>query len=298
MMNCKLKIGIIIPTYNRKRLLEQCLRSIKKQSFANYEVVVIIDGSTDGTNSLLKEKYPKVKVIQGNGNWWWTKSVNKGIKVISNYNPEYILLLNDDVVLPNDYLISIIKAANENSKCLLGSASKDIKTKEFNYIGGKRDWGKVWSKPFVYSYNLKNLPEYIPVNTLPGRGLLIPTEVFSKIGFFDEKSFPQAIADADFSIRANKAGYNLIVPTCAYLFSYVEEGPDNMYESEYCISNFFKRLYEKRSNQNLYYLLKFNYRHCPRKWFISYTTINFIAVISGYLKRWIKQYRQKVNGIR
>lgn len=289
-------IVVIIPTFNRREYLRVLLSQLFNQNGNNLlEIVVVVAGSTDGTLEMLQDEFPEVHVVKGTAEWWWTKSINTGIRFVSNCNPKYVLLLNDDVELPNDYLESIIKATNENPKCLIGSASKDLKNKEFNYIGIKRDWKKVWSKPLVYSYDLKNLPEHILVNQLPGRGLLIPNEVFSKIGFFDEKNFPQAIADADFSIRANKAGYNLIVSTRAYLFSYVEEGPNKFYESKYCISNFIKRLYEKRSNQNLYYLFKFNYRHCPGKWFISYTTINFIAIILGYLKRWIKQHWERVK---
>jgi len=286
--NDALKVVIVIPTHNRKSFLEKCLDSIIEQTYTNYKVIVVNDGSTDGTNDILDNSFPEIRVIHGDGNWWWTRSVNEGIRVAFQYEPNYILLLNDDVILHNNYLSNMIRAANDNPLCLIGSASKDVITKEYNYIGVNADWKRVRRKVLIDLYDRNRMPEYIKVNMLPGRGLFIPIEVFQMIGFFDEKNFPQANADADFSMRANKKGYGLIVSTRAYLFSYTEDGPDKYYESKYNIENFFKRLYEKRSKQNLYYLLKFNFRHCPRKWFFSYTTINFIAVIFGYLKRWMK----------
>jgi len=280
-------LNIIIPTYNRKRLLEECLNSILSQTFTDYKIIVVVDGSTDGTINMLEESFKGLEVIRGNGDWWWTKSVNKGIEAAFKYNPDNILLLNDDVVLPPEYLNNVMKAANENPGCLLGSSIKDIRTGKYTYIGTNLDWRKVRYKNLITLYDLEKLSEYIPVNHLPGRGLLIPIQVFSKLGLFDTRTFPQQKADADFSLRAINAGYNLVVATNAYLFSHVDEGPDKVYESNYSIANFFKRLYEKKSKQNIYYTLRFNIRHCPKRWLLSYSLINVSAIIIGYLKRWL-----------
>ena len=277
---------IVIPTYNRKRLLKECLDSIVKQSETALKIIVVVDGSTDGTLELLAEKYPDIEIVNGTGDWWWTKSVNKGIEAAFKYSPDSILLLNDDVVLPRNYLREIIKSANENPGSLIGSAVKDILTGKYTFVGDNLDWKKVRRLDLIKYYGTDNLPEYIPVNNLPGRGLFVPSIVFSQIEPFDER-FPQQNSDADFTIRANRAGYGLFVSTRSFLYSHMDEGPDRIYESDYSIANFFKRLYEKRSKQNLFYLCKFNLRHCPKRWSISYSLINIIATVSGYIKRWL-----------
>lgn len=287
-----IRFCIVIPTYNRKRLLEECLRSVAEQSEHALKVIVVVDGSTDGTLDLLAEKYPDIEIVNGTGDWWWTKSVNKGIETALKYRPDGILLLNDDVVLPPNYLREIMKAAGENPGSLIGSAVKDILTGEYAFIGANLDWKKVWRFDLLKYYGNVNLPEYIPVNNLPGRGLLVPSTVFSSIGLFD-KRFPQQHSDADFSIRANKAGYGLFVSTRAFLYSHVDEGPDRAYESDYSIANFFRRLYEKRSKQNLFYLCRFSLRHCPKRWLVSYSLINILATVSGYVKRWLVSKRIK-----
>jgi len=72
-------IFIVIPVYNRINFTKKCLNSIKQQTYQNYRVVVIDDGSTDGTAALLAEEFPEVHVIQGDGNLWWTAATNLGV---------------------------------------------------------------------------------------------------------------------------------------------------------------------------------------------------------------------------
>ena len=72
-------IFIVIPIYNRKELTLACLASFAKQTYSEYELVIVDDGSTDGSQEAIKKIYPEATVIQGNGNWWWAKSVNEGV---------------------------------------------------------------------------------------------------------------------------------------------------------------------------------------------------------------------------
>lgn len=285
-----MKIYIIIPTYNRRQLLKQCLKSLNNQTCQNFQVLVVVDGSTDGTLEMLKNEYQAVDFIIGNGNWWWTKSVNEGIKNAIKENPTHILLLNDDVVLPDNYIQEIYKAIDENkTNVLINVAAKDIHTKDWSYLGLEKNWSNpLKSISYLNTYK-SDPPKYIESSLLYGRGLIVPVSVFSEIGFFDEKSFPQAMADSDFSLRAKRAGYTLIITTMAYLYSHTKENDRKHFESNYSFKNFFLRLISIRSSSNLIYLLKYNYRHCPKKYFFQYSIINFVAVIGGYFLRWFKK---------
>ena len=77
--------------HNRKEYTHQCLLSIYKQTNKNFIVIVIDDGSTDGTGEMITNEFPEVILLKGDGNLWWTKAINLGIKHALKYNAKHIL---------------------------------------------------------------------------------------------------------------------------------------------------------------------------------------------------------------
>ncbi len=92
-------IYIIIPVFNRKNFTRKCLISLRNQSLKNFKIIIIDDGSTDNTSEMLKNEFPEVHVIIGDGNFWWTRSINLGVKYVLENKGDYILLLNNDTEL-------------------------------------------------------------------------------------------------------------------------------------------------------------------------------------------------------
>jgi GT2 family glycosyltransferase len=283
-----MKLQVIIPTYNRRNLLKGCLASLKNQTVPPDKILVVVDGSTDGTLKMLEKDFPDLDILKGNGEWWWSKSVNNGIKQTLNNAVTHFLLLNDDTLFPLEFFEELLQVISENQgKTLINIAAKDIKNHEWSYLGVKKSWKNPFKSVDFKEIYLSSPPKYINVSSLVGRGLIIPSFAINDVGFFDEKNFPQAIADSDFSLRASKKGYSLVVATKPYLFSYTKETSRKHYEKTYNIRNMFKRLFAKKSSSNLIYLFKYNLRHCPKKYLIQYTIINFSAVFGGYIRRWI-----------
>ena len=107
-------IHILIPVHNGLDETVKCLASLAKQTYTDYEVIVIDDGSTDGTQSYLRQNYPSVKIINGSGNLWWTGAMRKGIDwVLRNGvgDGDYLMSLNNDVILPEDTLSKLYQFA-------------------------------------------------------------------------------------------------------------------------------------------------------------------------------------------
>lgn len=197
-------IAIVIPVHNRVHLTLQCLTSLARQTYREFRILLIDDGSTDGTNEVVKRHFPELEVLHGDGNLWWTKATNFGISHVLQElgDGDYILTLNNDLVVPNDYLEKMISCAARHPQAILGSLSVDKKDKN------RILWAGSTELPMLRQSILSGIWQ---VNELPGRGMLIPVSVFTEVGLFDDKDFPQYAADYDFSLRAKKQGYSLFL---------------------------------------------------------------------------------------
>jgi len=94
-------ISVIIPTHNRKDLLRRCLAAATSQDYPDYEVIVVDDGSTDGTGAMVRREFPQVRYIRQERNRGPAAARNRGIKVATG---EIIAFTDDDCLLPLDFL--------------------------------------------------------------------------------------------------------------------------------------------------------------------------------------------------
>ncbi|MFA4981709.1 MAG: glycosyltransferase family 2 protein [Candidatus Omnitrophota bacterium] len=252
-------IHIIIPVHNRRELTRNCLACLKRQTFTDFKCVVINDGSSDGTGDMVRNEFPDVVLLSGDGNLWWTKSVNLGIKSVlpGCKKEDFILTLNDDVEIRDDFLANIVKCAGNNPGLLIGALAIDIKSGNITFPVMKNKGCK-----------LPEGQEAIKMDMLVGRGMLIPVPVFEKIGFFDE-ALPQSAADEDFSINAKKAGFDLIV--CAKSVVYANESKEEKMRL-YIINpiEYAKWIFAIKNPFNIRTRYIFNRKH-SRFWVVSFT---------------------------
>jgi GT2 family glycosyltransferase len=103
-------IEIIIPNWNGRDMLEHCLVSLRRQTFSGFRVVVVDNGSSDGSNQLLAEKFPEVKLIRLDRNTGFSAAVNTGIK--SSTAP-WLLLLNNDMEVAGECLENLRQAVEK-----------------------------------------------------------------------------------------------------------------------------------------------------------------------------------------
>ncbi len=219
-------IYIVIPVYNRWHFTKACLASLASQICREFVTVVVDHGSTDATSQNIAADFPDVVVVQGNDRMWWTSATNAGVRYALEKKADYILTLNNDLVVGNDYIGNLLLAARANPRSIIGSVSLDIDQPEKVIFSGIdwSDWNTRYrsavdlSKPYTF---LKD--QYINVSSdlLPGRGTLIPADAFREAGLFDEVNFPHYMADEDFSLRARKRGYSLMVNTSCVVLSHV-----------------------------------------------------------------------------
>lgn len=224
-------IYIVIPVFNRMNFTVNCLRSLLKQQNQSFTIIVVDDGSTDGTKEYLNSHFPEVVVLQGDGNLWWTGATNLGVKralQLSNSQDDYVLTLNNDLEVKEDYLQELLTAAKRNPGSLIGSVSVDINHPDTIHFAGTL-WNAKTAKyrsPLnknIFYQSLVESSDTVVTDLLPGRGVLIPISLFKQIGIYDLASFPHYMADEDFSLRAKAAQFKLLIATRAVVYNHVNE---------------------------------------------------------------------------
>lgn len=281
------KVYIIIPVYNRKNFTRICLNAFKRQTYQNFRIVIIDDGSTDGTGEMLRNEFPDVIVIKGDGNLFWTKAMNLGVKFALENKAEYILAINNDVIPYNDYLEKMIFWSMQYPNALLGSYSIDAKTKLPIYGGEIINWKTAKTKYLINSSITNNQKRLQKSTGLPGRGLLIKAEVFNKIGLFYEKRLKHYLADYDFTMRAAKAGFELFCNYDSILEIFPEESGGRNYIRNKSLRNYFNHIFSIKGAGNVFDFYKFAIKNCPRKYLLLFLPIGIIRRMGGYLRDWI-----------
>jgi len=106
-------VSVIIVNWNRKIYLKDCLDSLSNQSYSPIEVIVVDNHSLDGSQQMLKEEFQQVKLIANEHNELYCRAQNKGIRISEG---EYVICLNNDVVLEKDFVEEAFKSANIDEK--------------------------------------------------------------------------------------------------------------------------------------------------------------------------------------
>jgi GT2 family glycosyltransferase len=125
-----MKVSIIVLIYNAKKYIEPLFDSIFSQTYKDFEVLAVINGSNDGSKELIAQKYPKVKIIDPQANLWFSKGNNLGIKQSSG---ELIYCVNQDVILEPNNLQKLIEAFKDEK---VGAATG--KVLRYDFINNKK----------------------------------------------------------------------------------------------------------------------------------------------------------------
>lgn len=214
--------AILIPIYNGLEYTRKCIEMLaqftsRSKSGTKYIIIVIDDGSRDGSYEYIKTHYPYVELLKGDGNLWWSGGINVGARyAIENLKCDYVLLWNNDVYPADNYFTELDKIIEKTEgKVIIGSKV---------YFSHKPDTIQAYGGYFnprtgvkyTYAYNSEEKEEFNQVKIcdwLPGMGTLIPSDAVIELDYWDDKNFPQYHGDSDFTFRAKKAGYTIkVVP--------------------------------------------------------------------------------------
>jgi GT2 family glycosyltransferase len=228
-------ISICIVTLNAKDLLKDCLESIKKTTRSPFEIIIVDNGSRDGTSELIQEDYSSVRLLANTRNLGYSLPMNQAIKVA---NGEHLLLLNPDTkLLPGtiDTLSAFLEDHPEVGIC----GPKVLNTDKTLQKPCRRGESRPWAVISYFSGLTKLFPdspifsEYLmsyrdedsthPVAGVSGSCMMVRREVIDSIGLLDEQFFAYQ-EDADFCRRARYAGWLVYYVPDSKIIHYGSQG--------------------------------------------------------------------------
>jgi len=112
-MRLRPKVSVVVLNWNGKKFLHNCFESIFNQTYKNYEVILVDNGSTDGSVEYVHNKFPIVKIVENKRNLGFAEGNNIGIR---NASGNYIILLNNDIKLNKNFIRELVKVADSNKR--------------------------------------------------------------------------------------------------------------------------------------------------------------------------------------
>lgn len=252
-------VYVLIPAHNGKHEVLALLACLEQQTFRDKTVVLVDDGSTDGTEDAVMRAFPQVALLKGDGNLWWTGANAIGVRrILETAQPnDYVLLMNNELIVKTDFISDMVACSENMHRAIVGATTVDFHDPNRCLAGlylDKRLRVKETTDPRAIAGT-----ECEPhVDVLPGRGTLIPVEVFKKIGNFNATRLPHYGGDYEFTIRARRAGFQLVTSHRARVYAKLNitglHIPDRERLSfRECIDLLFSR----KSTANLYYYLTY-----------------------------------------
>lgn len=214
----------IIVNYNRAGDTKELIESIRKSDLINSEILIIDNGSTDKSFTELKNSFPEVATIETGNNLGFAGGYNFGMKLALQKNPEAILIINNDTLVPSVFLKPLEEALF--SEITVGAVSPKTYLADGKHIwwaGGKINllFGQI-TNIGADQTDAGQFNEVINCDYLSGVCILFKREVLEKVGLFDER-FTHTCEDDDLSIRIRTAGYKLLMNPAATLIHKVSQ---------------------------------------------------------------------------
>ena len=279
-MNSEKKIAVIIINWKKYDLTLNCIDSVLKSSYKNFKIILI---DNESQNSFPDEinKSEKIQIIKNENNEGFSKANNQGIKYSIKNGFDYVLLLNNDTLIKNDLIDSLIQQSSTFNQ-------KIIQPLILNYDGSKiwNAGGKINNffgtfQTLEKGKGFKSFKRYRTyTDWFTGCCVLIKLEIFNHVGYFDERFFAY-YEDIDYSIRLKKMGYSIALMTKSYLQHYESASSKSMNKIEGNLSPYVHYL----NIRNHILLIKMHSKSFNTVGVIIYQLIKILSYLIYFLIR-------------
>ena len=237
------EVSVIIPNFNGIAYLDGVLSTLERQTLDNYEVILVDNGSTDGSGSFVTANYPWVHLIELPENFGFCRAVNEGIRASS---APYVLLLNNDTEVEPDFLEEM-RGAIRRHKNAFSCAARMVQFHDRDRLddAGNFYCALGWSYARGKGRGVHAYEKEERIFAACGGAAIYRRKILDRIGLFDEEHFAY-LEDTDIGYRARIYGYENWYAPRAVVY-HVGSGTTG---SRY---NQFKTRYSSRNNIYLIY---------------------------------------------
>jgi GT2 family glycosyltransferase len=267
------RIYILLPVHNRKDVTLEFARCLSAQSFSDYKLVLIDDGSTDGTAEMVKQILPSTAVIEGNGEWWWAKCLQRGLDWLAENSVSdgsLVLFMNDDVSFGPDFLERAVEVMRSRRGAMVLAKTLSPASGDIVETGVTADLRRL-------SFRISDSARHI--NCLPTRGLFAYWGDVRNIGGFHPRLLPHYLSDYEYTIRAHKKGLRC-ESSSELLIVANDETTGYRVIKERSFINFLKKYFSKKASANPIYWSSFVFLTVSPVWILP----NLARVWLGALK--------------
>lgn len=268
-------VGIVLVNFNGGKFLPECLQTLEASDYPNRRIVLVDNGSSDGSREWVQQNYPQVVVLAMNANLGFTGGCNAGIAWCRENYCQYVLLLNNDTAAAPDFLSLLMEHAAPDRLLAPKIYFYDQRDRINNHLGYFDLWRGIHKDLFYGNQDTEASRRVQNVTMANGCALLIPIAAIAKIGLLDDIFFMYA-EDVDFILRAVRAGMQVIFVPQAVIFhreSASSGGAGSPLAVYYTTRN---RLYLMFKHQPRRFILAF---------FLVYFSLTRLLVVANYLRR-------------
>jgi GT2 family glycosyltransferase len=207
------KVSAIIPNWNGlavelegRKLLPVALKTLQEQTHRNLEVIVVDNGSTDGSQAFIKEKFPAVRLVELTENIGFAPAMNRGVEEATG---EYVAFLNNDMEFTPGFIAELVACLERHPRAAAVSAKQVLMSDHERVASAGGDIFNWYVIPYARGFGFKDRPEYaIEEQTFSASGgsSLWRRRVLVELGGFDPDFFAY-FEDVDLGLRARRAGY-------------------------------------------------------------------------------------------
>ncbi|MCY9668244.1 glycosyltransferase family 2 protein [Paenibacillus alginolyticus] len=203
-----MQVSIVIPTFNGLPLLKECVASIRSHTSVPFEIIVVDNGSQDGTLEYCYRE--RLKLVSIPVNRGFPAACNFGLRIATG---NALMLLNNDTIVTPNWLDNLMR-------CLYSSEDIGMVGPVTNYASGKQQIQEPFTNiaDMAAKYNNVDTSLWQETERLVGICLLFKREMLDKVGLMDERFSPGHFEDDDLCYRARLAGYRLLITGDCFIF--------------------------------------------------------------------------------
>lgn len=214
---------IVIPVYNQVQYTQACLESLVAHTTCPYRLIVVDNGSDDGTAAFLAAwagATERLQVISNAANLGFTRAANQGLAAATG---RYVVLLNNDTTVLPHWLTGLICTAEADDRIgIVGPRTLNPQTGRIHNIGGLVFFQNHTALPLGRGAHRAELQfqQVLDCQYIEGSCMLIKRQVITTIGLLDEVFSPGYYEDSDYCFRAREAGYRCVYSPYAEICHY------------------------------------------------------------------------------